>query len=331
MRQSEALRRLVRETRLSLDQLVMPYFVREGTSVKEEIESMPGQYRFSPDTLLQEIEELQESGVQSILLFGIPRESEKDEKATAAWSQEGVVQKTVQTLKRRFPELLVITDVCLCAYTSHGHCGLINVHGQVENDASLNILADVARSHADVGADMVAPSDMMDGRIRAIRQKLDTNGFQNLPILSYSAKYASAFYGPFRDAAHSAPQGILEDRKSYQMDPANRKEALREIALDIQEGADMVMVKPALAYLDVIQEVAATFHFPLAAYSVSGEYAMIKTAHEKGILDEKRAVLEIMLALARAGAGTLITYHAKQIALWNKESQLPFFEGVKTI
>lgn len=312
LRQSEAMRRLVRETRLSLDQLVMPYFVKSGRHVREKIESMPGQMRFSPDTLLQELEELVESGVRAILLFGIP--DSKDDQASSAWNKEGLVQKTVRDIKKNFKELLVITDVCLCAYTGHGHCGVLNAQGEIENDASLKILAQTALSHAEAGADIVAPSDMMDGRVRAIRGMLDQNGFQNTAIMSYAAKYASAFYGPFREAVHSAPSS--GDRKSYQMDPANRDEAIREMALDIQEGADILMVKPALAYLDVIREAAATFRYPLAAYSVSGEFAMIKAAAEKGLIDEKKTVCEIMTSLSRAGSKILITYHAKQFSQW---------------
>lgn len=314
-RESEAMRRLVRETRLSLDQFVMPYFVKNGRNIKEEIESMPGQFRFSPDTLMRELEELTHSGVQAILLFGLP--DTKDEKASGAWSEDGIIQKTVRDIKARFKDLLVITDVCLCAYMTHGHCGVLNAQGKIENDASLKILADTALSHAKAGADIVAPSDMMDGRVRAIRETLDRNGFTNTPILSYAAKYASAFYGPFRDAAHSAP--AAGDRKSYQMDPANREEALREIAMDIEEGADMVMVKPALAYLDILREASSTFHFPMAAYAVSGEYAMVKAAAEKGYADEKKLVLELMTSLARAGAQVIISYHSKQIAQWHQE------------
>lgn len=313
MRQNEALRRLVRENRFSLDQLVMPYFVRNGRNVKEEIETMPGQFRFSPDKLLHEIEELQQAGIQSILLFGLP--DQKDEKASEAWSKQGIIQQTVREIKKNFKNLCVITDVCLCAYTNHGHCGVLNAQGEIENDSSLKILAETALSHAEAGADIVAPSDMMDGRIQAIRNLLDLKGFQNTPIMSYAAKYASAFYGPFRDAAHSAPS--MGDRKSYQMDPSNRAEALREIASDIQEGADIVMVKPALAYLDVIREAATTFQFPLAAYAVSGEYSMIKAAAEKGYLDEKKVVLEILLSLIRAGSNIVISYHAKQVGEWN--------------
>jgi len=316
LRQSESFRRLIRETTLSVDQLIMPYFVREGLGCKESIESMPGQFWFSPDTILQEIEELVGLGVRAVLLFGVP--DAKDAKASGAWSRDGIVQTSVRGIKKHFKDLMVITDVCLCAYTDHGHCGLVNERGEIVNDASLKILTDVALSHAEAGSDMVAPSDMMDGRIGSIRDALDRRGFENLPILSYAAKFASAFYGPFRDVAHSAPG--FGDRKSYQMDPANSKEAIREIASDIQEGADMVMVKPAMAYLDIIREASRTFSFPLAAYSVSGEYAMIKAAAERGWIDEKSVVLEVMLSLARAGARVLITYHAKQIASWLKEA-----------
>ena len=312
MRQNELYRRLIRETYFSPDQLVMPYFVREGRKIKESIESMPGQFRFSTDALLPEIESLVKSGVRSILLFGIPEK--KDLKASSAWSEQGIVQKTVREIKKHFEDLLVITDVCLCAYMSHGHCGVLNQKGRIENDASLKILSDVALSHAEAGAGMVAPSDMMDGRIRNMREKLDKNSFQDIPILSYAAKYASAFYGPFRDAAHSAPSA--GDRKSYQMDISNSEEALREIAADIQEGADMVMVKPALAYLDIIRQASEKFHFPLAAYSVSGEYSMIKAAAQKKWIDEKAIVLEVMTALSRAGANVLITYYAKEIPRW---------------
>ncbi|HXV28600.1 MAG TPA: porphobilinogen synthase [bacterium] len=322
IRKSEAMRRLVRETRFSLEQLVMPYFVCEGRSIKEPIEAMPGQFRFSTDVLLTELEELRGLGVQAVLLFGIP--DEKDEKASGAWSSDGIIQNAIRQIKDQFKDLIVMTDVCLCAYTSDGHCGLINSAGEVDNDASVKVLAKIALSHAEAGADVVAPSDMMDGRIGAIRDVLDQNGFESTAIMSYAAKYASAFYGPFRDAAHSAPAHglhIPSDRKTYQMDPANLHEALREIATDIQEGADIVMVKPAMAYLDVIREASREFHFPLAAYSVSGEYAMIKAASERAMIDEKNAVLEFMTSLARAGAQIFITYHAKQIALWEKDSQ----------
>ncbi|MDP3921311.1 MAG: porphobilinogen synthase [Candidatus Omnitrophota bacterium] len=328
MRQNEAFRRLIRETRLSAEQLIMPYFVVEGRGVKEAIEAMPGQYRYSPDTLLAELETLVALDVRTVLLFGVPDENEKDEQASAASSAEGILQKTVREIKSRFKDLLVITDVCLCAYTSHGHCGMLSPEGQIDNDASLDRLAETALSHAQAGADIVAPSDMMDGRIRAIRTRLDAAGFKNTAILSYAAKYASAFYGPFREAAHSAP--AAGDRCSYQMDPANREEALREIAMDIQEGADMVMVKPALAYLDVLREARERFQFPLAAYAVSGEYSMLKAASERGWVDEKKIVLEMAVSLLRSGANTIVTYHAKDIAFWLKNSQVNHFKEVKT-
>ena len=331
LRASAPLRRLVQETRISLDQLVMPYFVREGFGVKDPIEAMPGQFRFSNDTILAELEELQDAGVRAILLFGIPEE--KDAKASGAWASNGIVQKTVREIKKRFPDLLVITDVCLCAYTDHGHCGILNDKGESENDSSVELLADVALSHEEAGSDMVAPSDMMDGRILAIRKLLDQKNFTQLPILSYAAKYASSFYGPFREAAHSFPNAkVFEgsgnfpaDRKSYQMDPSNLKEAMREIALDIEEGADIVMIKPALAYLDVIYEAARQFSHPIAAYSVSGEYAMIKAAAEKGLLDERKAVFEVVTVITRAGASILITYFAKNMALWSREDKSQLF------
>lgn len=323
MRASESLRNLISETPVSIKKMIMPYFVREGENLREPIESMPGQFRFSVDRLLIEIKELKSLGVSSVLLFGIPED--KDDKAGSASRKNGIVQKAVRAIKQEFPEMLVMTDVCLCAYTSHGHCGLINARGKIDNDASLKVLADVALSHAEAGADMVAPSDMMDGRIKAIRERLDEKGLERIPILSYAAKYASAFYGPFRDAAHSAPQvsgRIPTDRKSYQMDSRNRKEALREIAMDIEEGADMVMVKPALAYLDVIREAWDRFCFPLVAYSVSGEYAMIKAASEKGLIDEPKIVLETVTAFFRAGATAVISYHTKDFAHWQKDHNL---------
>ncbi len=315
MRQSEGLRRLVRETELSLSGLVMPYFVKEGLSGKEPIEAMPDQFRWGTEALLREIEEIQDLRLQSILLFGLP--SEKDKTGSGAFDPEGVVQQTVRRIKKNFPDLTVITDVCLCAFTSHGHCGILSDKGEIENDASLSILQKVAVSHAEAGADLVAPSDMMDGRVRAIRELLDARGFKSTPILSYAAKYVSAFYGPFREAADSTP--LFGDRKSYQMDPANRDEALREIQIDIEEGADVVMVKPALAYLDVIREAKEKFQFPLAAYNVSGEYSMVKAAAQAGWLDEKRTVLEILTSIRRAGAQVILTYHAKDIAAWLRE------------
>jgi len=284
--------------------------------------------------MLNSVDSLYVSGIRSILLFGIP--DKKDEEASSAWSSQGIVQKALKEIKKRFSDMLVITDVCLCAYMSHGHCGVIDEKGQVDNDPSLKILADVALSHAEAGSDMVAPSDMMDGRILSIRKRLDEQGLENLPILSYAAKYASAFYGPFRDAAHCAPElakissGVRppEDRKSYQMDPANSNEALREIAQDIHEGADAVMVKPALAYLDIIYRASTEFNIPIAAYAVSGEYSMIKAAAEKGILDERRTVIEVMTSLSRAGANILISYHAKQISEWSKDTEIPISKEV---
>ncbi len=324
LRATEAIRRLVRESHFSLDQLIMPYFVQEGQGVREEIAAMPGQYRFSIDRLLVEIEEIRALGLRAILLFGVPEERVKDAAATAAQDPDGLVPRAVREIRRVFPDMLIITDVCLCAYTAHGHCGLLNARGEIDNDATLAPLARMAEAHASAGADMVAPSDMMDGRIAAIRRHLDAKGFTTTAILSYAAKFASAFYGPFRDAAHSAPQAgdaVPATRETYQMDPANREEALREIAQDIQEGADMVMVKPALAYLDIIRDAREAFRFPLAAYAVSGEYSMIRLAAEKGLLDERRTVLETLTAYIRAGASVVITYHARKIAFWHRESR----------
>ena len=312
MRRSEGLRKLVRETELSLSQLIMPYFVKEEGVSKEAIDSMPGQFRWKAEALLGELEEIQNLGLGSILLFGLP--GKKDAAASAAYDSKGVVQETIRLIKKNFSELTVITDVCLCAYTTHGHCGIVDEKGEIENDASLKVLAKIAVSHAEAGADIVAPSDMMDGRVKLVRGALDRKGFESTGILSYAAKYASAFYGPFREAAHSSPG--FGDRKSYQMDPANREEALREIEMDIQEGADMVMVKPALAYLDVIKEAKDRFHFPMAAYNVSGEYAMVKAAAQTGWIDERKVVMEILTAIRRAGAQAIISYHAKEVAQW---------------
>ena len=324
MRSNEKLRRLIQETKISPNSLVMPYFVKEGSG-KEPIETMPGQFRWSPEALLVELEEIQDLGLSSILLFGIP--SKKDAAGSGSWDSNGVIQKTLRLVKKNFTELLLITDVCLCAYTDHGHCGLINERGEIENDSSLQVLQKISVSHAEACSDMVAPSDMMDGRVAAIRSALDQKGFKQIPILSYAAKYASAFYGPFREAADSAPS--LGDRKSYQMDPANREEAFREIELDIEEGADLVMVKPALAYLDVIREAKERFAFPLAAYNVSGEYAMIKAAAQAGWLDEKKAVFEVLTSIQRAGAQVLITYHAKDAAIWFQEDQKTSGQALK--
>jgi len=311
LRRTEALRTLVRETQVNTGDLIYPFFVIEGSRVKQEITAMPGIYRYSTDLLPKEVEEVAELGIPAILLFGIPEN--KDEIGSSAYHPEGVVQQAIRTIKKTTPELLVVTDVCLCEYTSHGHCGIV-VNGYVDNDKTLELLAKTALSHAEAGADIVAPSDMMDGRVKAIRQALDENGFNNIPILAYAAKYASTFYSPFREAADCAPQ--FGDRRSYQMDPANWREALREVEQDIAEGADIVMVKPALPYLDVIRKVRDTFNHPLGAYNVSGEYAMVKAAVQQGWLDERRTVLEILTGIKRAGADIIITYHAKDVARW---------------
>ena len=314
LRRTSALRELARETRLSARQLICPLFVRPGCGVKEPIASMPGQFRLSLDRLLREVEELVRLGVPAVLLFGLPER--KDEQGSEAYDERGIVQGAVRALKREFPELVVMTDVCLCAYTSHGHCGVVR-DGEVLNDETLELLGKAAVSHAAAGADVVAPSAMMDHQVAAIREALDAQGFPNVAIMSYAAKYASAFYGPFREAADSAPE--FGDRASYQMDPANTREALREIELDIEEGADVVMVKPALAYLDVIARARERVDVPLAAYNVSGEYAMLKAAVERGWLDEQRAVLETLTAIRRAGADWIITYFAKDAARWLQE------------
>jgi porphobilinogen synthase len=309
LREKRLLRTLVRETSLRVDDLVYPAFVVHGRGVRQPIESMPGQSRFSVDELVKEAKDLAGMGVPAVLLFGLP--AVKDGRGSEAYADEGIVQQAVRAVKETIPDLLVITDVCLCQYTSHGHCGVVEA-GTVRNDATLELLARVAVSHADAGADMVAPSDMMDGRVGAMREALDETAHVDVPIMAYSAKYASAFYGPFREAAESSPQ--FGDRHSYQMDPANGQEALREIALDLDEGADIVMVKPALPYLDVIARAKAEFGVPLAAYSVSGEYAMIRAAGERGWLDEKRVMLEALTAIRRAGADIVITYFAKEAA-----------------
>ena len=311
LRRNEALRALVREAKVEVGDLVYPLFVVEGSKIKQKISSMPGLYRLSNDLLPKEVEEIARLGIPAIILFGIPQK--KDEVGSSAYHPKGVIQQAIRAIKKTTPELLVITDVCLCEYTSHGHCGVV-VDGYVDNDKTLGLLAKTALSHAEAGADIVAPSDMMDGRVKAIRQALDGNGFQDIPILAYAAKYASYFYGPFREAAESAPQ--FGDRRSYQMDPHNWREALREVEQDIVEGADIVMVKPALPYLDVIRKVRDTFNHPLAAYSVSGEYAMVKAAAKQGWLDEKGLVLEMLTAIKRAGADIIITYYAKEAASW---------------
>jgi porphobilinogen synthase len=316
LRRTERLRDLVRENQVQVGDLVYPMFVVEGRGIRQEVVSMPGIARFSPDRLPPEIDEITRLGIPSVILFGIPQH--KDEAGSSAYDPDGVIQKAVRAVKQLAPELLVITDVCLCEYTSHGHCGIVD-GDRVDNDKTLPLLARVALSHAEVGADMVAPSDMMDGRVRTIRQELDKNGFSDIPILSYAAKYASAFYGPFREAAESAPE--FGDRRSYQMDPANAREALREVEQDIAEGADIIMVKPALAYLDVIRRVRDTFNCPLAAYNVSGEYAMVKAAAQKGWLDEKAVVTETLTAIKRAGADIILTYHAKDFAAWKADER----------
>lgn len=303
------MRRLVRETKVGVEDLIYPLFVRHGKGVKEPIPSMPGCHRFSLDALLQEAKEVWELGVPAVILFGIPER--KDERASEAYARDGIIQQAVRELKGALPQLTIITDVCLCEYMSHGHCGLVQ-DGIILNDPTLELLSLTALSHAEAGADMVAPSDMMDGRVRAIREALDREGYSHVPILAYSAKYASAFYGPFREAADSAPQ--FGDRSTYQMDPANGDEALREVALDIEEGADIVMVKPALSYLDVIRRVKETFCVPVAAYNVSGEYAMIKAAAQSGWIDGERAMMEVLLSIKRAGADMILTYFAKEAA-----------------
>jgi len=315
LRQSEALRRLVRETHLHPEQLVLPLFVRPGEGIRQPIASMPGHCQLSVDELVKECREAADLGISAVLLFGIP--SGKDAIGSEAYALDGIIQRAVRAVKAALPSLLVITDVCLCEYTSHGHCGVVK-DGQVDNDATLELLAKMALSHARVGADIVAPSDMMDGRVGAIRRALDRDGFTHTPIMAYSAKYASAFYGPFRDAAESPPQ--FGDRRGYQMDPANGDEALREVALDLEEGADIVMVKPALPYLDIIWRVKQRFAVPLAAYHVSGEFAMLKAAAANRWLDERQAALEALTAIRRAGADILITYFAKDAARWLKKA-----------
>ncbi|MCK6556722.1 porphobilinogen synthase [Candidatus Binatia bacterium] len=309
LRKTDAMRRLVRETRLSVDQLVLPLFAVPGHGVRQEVPSMPGVEQLSVDCVVEECRAVADLGIPAVILFGIPER--KDATGSHAYRDDGVVQRAIAGIKSATPDLLVITDVCLCEYTDHGHCGVV-AGGEVDNDATLDLLAREALSHARAGADMVAPSDMMDGRVAAIRERLDEEGFEHLPILAYAAKFASAFYGPFRDAAQSAPQ--FGDRRAYQMDPPNALEALREVALDIEEGADIVMVKPALAYLDIVWRVKAEFGYPVAAYSVSGEYAMIRAAAANGWVDEDRIVLETLTAIRRAGADIILTYFAKTAA-----------------
>jgi porphobilinogen synthase len=309
LRKNGTIRRMVRETAVSPDDFIYPLFVTHGRGIKKEISSMPGCYQESVDRIVRSAKEINSLGIPSILLFGIPEY--KDEKGSSAYDEHGVVQKAIKAVKDAVPELYVITDVCMCEYTSHGHCGIVE-KGDVNNDKTLKLLAMEAVSHAKSGADMVAPSDMMDGRVAAIRAALDEAGFSRTPIMSYAAKYASAFYGPFREAAESAPR--FGDRLSYQMDPANRREALKEVALDIEEGADIVMVKPALSYLDIISDVKSSFDVPVAAYNVSGEYSLVKAAGKMGWIDEKRIMMEILTSIKRAGADLILTYFAKDAA-----------------
>lgn len=311
LRVNSTIRDMVRETRLCVKDLIYPMFVVPGEGVKDPISSMPGIYHLSIDKLIEEVEEVKKLGIPAIMLFGIP--PKKDKIGSEAYNDDGIVQRAIRNIKEVEPSLVVIADICLCEYTDHGHCGIVK-NGYVQNDESVKLIAKTALSCAKAGADMVAPSDMMDGRVGAIRELLDKEGFVNTSIMAYSAKYASAFYGPFREAADSAPQ--FGDRKSYQMDPANSDEAMREIELDIKEGADLVMVKPALAYLDVINRAKNKFNIPLVAYNVSGEYSMIKAAASKGFINEKDVTMETMLSIKRAGADMIITYHAKDVAKW---------------
>jgi porphobilinogen synthase len=313
LRKTELLRRLIRETRLSRDSLIYPLFVCPGSSIRLEVASMPGVFQQSADRIVEDCREVECLGIPGVILFGLPET--KDPRGVSSLAKDGVVQRAIEAIRKAKLNLLVITDVCLCEYTDHGHCGVIE-NGDVANDPTLAILADQALSHAQAGADIVAPSDMMDGRVGVIREKLDAAGFADLPILSYAAKYCSGFYGPFREAADSAPQ--FGDRRSYQMDPGNAREALKEVALDLEEGADMVMVKPALPYLDIVRRVKDEFRVPVAAYNVSGEYSMVKAAAKNGWLDEKRVVLEILTSIQRAGADFILTYHAKDAARWLK-------------
>ena len=311
LRAHESLRRLIRETTLSVDDLIYPMFVVHGHNTATEISAMPGCYQYSVDNLVNAAKELAALGIPGTILFGIP--DTKDALGSEAYAEDGIIQQAVRAIKDAVPNLLVMTDVCLCEYTDHGHCGVIEA-GEVQNDATLALLVKESLSHARAGADVIAPSDMMDGRVRAIRAALDENGYENIPIMAYAAKYASAFYGPFREAAESTPQ--FGDRRSYQMDPANAEEALREVALDIEEGADILMVKPALSYLDVIHQVKTEFQVPVAAYNVSGEYAMVKAAAQNGWIDEQRVALEVLTGIKRAGADMILTYFAKSVVEW---------------
>jgi len=312
LRQTNELRSLVRETKLSIDQFIYPLFISETVKKSTPISAMPGIFQWPLSSVTQEAERIYKLGIPAVLLFGIPKV--KNAEGKQAYAKTGIIQKAIRLIKKKVPELLIITDVCLCEYTDHGHCGVIDKKGYVKNDESLPLLARMALSHVEAGADMVAPSDMMDGRVGAIRKLLDTNGYTNIPIMAYSAKYASGFYGPFREAAQSTPQS--GDRKSYQMDPANVQEALREVEQDIREGADIIMVKPALAYLDVIRQVKEKYNVPLAAYNVSGEFSMVKAAAQNGWIDEERIAMEILTGIKRAGADIIISYFAPQVAEW---------------
>lgn len=326
LRRSEAIRGLVRETAISADDFILPLFITHGSGVRREIGSMPGQFQLSVDRLPRELDELRELGIKAVILFGIPEE--KDREASGAYDPDGVVQRAMREIKREAPEMLVIGDVCACEYTDHGHCGILD-GCEVDNDRTVALLAQIAVSQAEAGADIIAPSDMMDGRVQAIRGALDAAGFVNLPIMSYAVKYASAFYGPFREAAASMP--AFGDRRSHQMDPANAREAMTEIAIDLDEGADMVMVKPALAYLDVIRMARDAFDAPLVAYNVSGEYAMIKAAAQLGWIDERRVTLETLTAIKRAGAGRIITYHAREAARWLRDGAAETRQAVNVL
>lgn len=314
LRENSVLRDMVRETYLNINDLIYPVFVTYGENIKNPISSMPGIFQFSIDNLLIEIQEVVDLGIKAIIIFGIPET--KDTKASSAYAKDGIVQNAIKAIKKEFPELYVITDVCLCEYTSHGHCGIVSSDGKILNDPTLDLLSKTAVSHAQAGADMVAPSDMMDGRVRIIREALDNHHFEYIPIMSYAAKYSSEYYGPFRDAAESTPQ--FGDRKTYQMDPANAREALREVEQDIREGADIIIIKPALSYLDIIKSVREKFDYPLVAYNVSGEYSMVKAAAQNGWVSEKEIVLETLLSMKRAGSNIIITYHAKDVARWLK-------------
>lgn len=317
LRRNETIRHMIRETRMDKASLIYPIFVKEGTGIKEEIPSMDNQYRYSVDMLPYALEEITNAGVSSVMLFGIP--DHKDSCGSSAYAQDGIIQKALRVAKKEYPNLYYITDICMCEYTSHGHCGIVD-GGKVDNDETLSYLADIALSHVQAGADMVAPSDMMDGRVKSIRNILDKNNDKDIPIMSYAVKYASSFYGPFREAAGSAPS--FGDRKSYQMDYHNRKEALKEVFMDIEEGADIIMVKPALSYLDIVRDVSREINLPVAAYSVSGEYAMIKAAAKLGYIDEEKMICETATSIYRAGADILLTYYAKELAKYMEEGRI---------